>query len=58
MDSHLARYSRKMGISDYVHTLSLISDSLASDVHLLSSDYLLYLVHLASIMLHEHPTRK
>uniref|UniRef100_A0A8H7Y6I5 Nucleolar 27S pre-rRNA processing Urb2/Npa2 C-terminal domain-containing protein n=1 Tax=Psilocybe cubensis TaxID=181762 RepID=A0A8H7Y6I5_PSICU len=56
IDSYLAKHSRMMEISDYLHTLSLIADSLASDVQLLSSNHLLHLVHLASIMLHDHPT--
>ena len=54
LDNHLARACKGLDISDYVHLQSLVSESL-SNVKLLQR-HLLHLVHLAALLLREHPS--
>lgn len=55
LDNHLARTCKELELSDYVHLLSLVSESL-SNAELLRR-HLLHLVHLAALLLREHPSR-
>ena len=57
MGLHLARTCRKLAVSDYVYTLSFISDALSKIGHF-PMHYLPHLVDLAALVLREHPTRK
>ncbi|KAF9560209.1 hypothetical protein CPC08DRAFT_690317 [Agrocybe pediades] len=55
LDSHLTKSCRKLIIEDYVYLTTFVADSLSCHNEL-SSQHLLHLVHLASLVLHEHPT--
>jgi len=56
MDAHLGGASKLMPVVDYVHLLSFVANSLSSVEHL-SSARTLSLVHLASLLLCDHPSR-
>ena len=55
LDNHLARACKELELSDYVYMQSLVSESL-SNAELLRH-HLLHLVHLAALLLREHPSR-
>jgi len=55
LDNHLAKLCKELELSDYVHLQSLVSESL-SNVELLGR-HRLHLVHLAALLLCEHPSR-
>ncbi|KAF8971581.1 Urb2/Npa2 family-domain-containing protein, partial [Flammula alnicola] len=55
LDLLLGKTCRKLPLEDYVHLLSLVSDSL-SDLKRMPPSQLLHLVHLAALLLHEHPS--
>jgi hypothetical protein len=57
MDRYLGRTCRKLALGDYVHLLTTVSQSL-SDIEHIPSHQLLHLVHLAALLLHEHPSRR
>lgn len=57
MDAHLAKECRKLPLEDYTHLLTLVSESLADLTHM-PPDRLLQMVHLAALLLHEHPSRE
>ncbi|KIM48444.1 hypothetical protein M413DRAFT_440178 [Hebeloma cylindrosporum] len=54
LDDHLARACKGLELSDYIHLQSLVSESL-SNVEVLRR-HLLHLVHLAALLLREHPS--
>ncbi|KAF9480438.1 hypothetical protein BDN70DRAFT_931712 [Pholiota conissans] len=55
MDQYLGRMCKRLAIEDYVHMLATVSESLAALEHI-PSNQLLHLVHLAALLLHEHPS--
>jgi hypothetical protein len=55
LDNHLAKVCKELELSDYVHLQSLVSESL-SNAELLGR-HLLHIVHLAALLLREHPSR-
>lgn len=56
MDGHLGGASKLMPVTDYVHLLSFVANSLSSVEHS-SSGRTLSLIHLASLLLCNHPSR-
>jgi len=57
LHAHLAKSCRKLSTEDYSYVTTFVADSLSSHRQL-ASQHLLYLVHLASLTLHDHPTCK
>ncbi len=57
MDAHLGRTCKKLALEGYVHLLSLVAESLADSKHVLPNR-LSHIVRLATLLLHEHPSRQ
>ena len=59
MDSRLGRTTKRMAVSDFEHFLSFIAESLldAPKSRLLLESRLTQLVHVGSLLIHDHPSR-
>ena len=58
MDVRLGRTAKRLSVSDFEHMLSFIAESLSDANSAYESRSLVRLVHVGSLLIREHPSRK